>query len=668
MKHKINILLASLVAFFSISLVIVMGIFAFYIRSVFFLGGIAYGKDAYNLSLQLDGGRFAPGYSDIKSYNFSATSAFALPNTNSLIKNGYDFESWYANSAKTVAQNSIPATTRGHKTFYAGYDLVNFSITYNTNGGAFIGINPNTDSTKNTTNIQKSTSITLPTRSQISSPAYYFNGWKDKVTFAAADFTGGSIDSAGLFISSATANFSGEFTLVSNTTYTLTGFSGGAYLVNYNLDGSFVSLKQVTSNKITNTGNYVSRLLFTTKLSTAQMTALSLVSDGYVSALNANTVGNHQIDAQYVEQTAYLNRKWKAEIPTSVLSTITTINFAAGMSNQPTGVADSSIFDVSGNFGGTDVADATKAEGVVKAYVQGNTLTLWTPSSTIYAPQDSTYLFGQGDSETYLNSITNINFNSVFNTKNVNDMSYFFNNCSSLLSLDVSDFNTTNVTTMFWMFRYCKKITTLDVSSFDTSKVTNMRSMFNKCLDLTTLNISNFDTSLVTEMGFMFNECEALTSLDLSHFNAEKVTSTGTMLTGMNSLKTLKAPYNIQSSISIALPAGVYGDVASSYATSITSANDSTSSAARYFKKGSMITANPNSGTMGSAINNWLVSGSNQIKVQFHDMANIASLPNNPTRTGYIFDGWYTSSTSFVDGNKVTESKSFSSNSTIYAK
>ena len=44
----------------------------------------------------------------------------------------------------------------------------------------------------------------------------------------------------------------------------------------------------------------------------------------------------------------------------------------------------------------------------------------------------------------------------------------------------------------------------------------NMSYMFNGCNSLTTLDVSNWDTSNVTNMSDMFNDCIALTTLDVS--------------------------------------------------------------------------------------------------------------------------------------------------------
>ena len=116
-------------------------------------------------------------------------------------------------------------------------------------------------------------------------------------------------------------------------------------------------------------------------------------------------------------------------------------------------------------------------------------------------------------------------------TSKVTNMSYMFNGCTTLTSLDVSSFDTSNVTDMNSMFVFCSSLTSLDVSNFNTSNVTDMNQMFGACDSLTSLTLSNFNTSKVTDMKNMFSGCERLTSLDVS-FNTSKVTNMSGMFSG----------------------------------------------------------------------------------------------------------------------------------------
>ena len=86
------------------------------------------------------------------------------------------------------------------------------------------------------------------------------------------------------------------------------------------------------------------------------------------------------------------------------------------------------------------------------------------------------------------NTFTNLIFKDV-DTSKVTNMGGMFNNCSSLISLNVSEFDTSNVTNMSNMFYYCEALTSLDVSKFDTSNVTNMSGMFYGCIALKTIRM-----------------------------------------------------------------------------------------------------------------------------------------------------------------------------------
>ena len=149
------------------------------------------------------------------------------------------------------------------------------------------------------------------------------------------------------------------------------------------------------------------------------------------------------------------------------------------------------------------------------------------------SPVSTAYWFNECNKITEIKNISNLD------TSNVTDMSWMFEKCSNLTTLDVSKFDTSNVTDMSRMFGYCNSLTTLDVSKFDTSNVTNMCVMFDGCNSLTTLDLSNFDTSNVTNMSGMFGSCKSLTTLDVSKFDTSNVTDMSYMFDGCNSLTTL---------------------------------------------------------------------------------------------------------------------------------
>ena len=83
---------------------------------------------------------------------------------------------------------------------------------------------------------------------------------------------------------------------------------------------------------------------------------------------------------------------------------------------------------------------------------------------------------------------------SLFNTQKVTSMSYMFNNCSSLITLNLSSFNTENVIKMYNMFDGCSSLTSLNMSSFNADKA-NISGMFAGCKNL--LNFICSDKKIV---------------------------------------------------------------------------------------------------------------------------------------------------------------------------
>ena len=173
--------------------------------------------------------------------------------------------------------------------------------------------------------------------------------------------------------------------------------------------------------------------------------------------------------------------------------------------------------------------------------------------SGVIANEDSSNLFYN------FSNVSEINFNNNFDTSNTVNMDQMFNNCTRLVSLDLSSFDTRNVTSMYamflmWdseidvapenqlisinfgktfittnvtnmrdMFAGLTKLQSLDLSNFDTGNVTNMYHMFNQCSSLTSLDLHSFDTRNVTTMQYMFLKCSSLTEINLCSFNTNKV-------------------------------------------------------------------------------------------------------------------------------------------------
>lgn len=173
-----------------------------------------------------------------------------------------------------------------------------------------------------------------------------------------------------------------------------------------------------------------------------------------------------------------------------------------------------------------------------------NSISMWLDNETVYVACDNNSkimfnescwaMFNAEDVE-----IIGINFNDAIDTKNVEDMSFMFGNCSSLISLDVSGFDTSNVKTFGGMFQGCRNLKELDLSGFNTDNVTIMHTMFSQCESIEKINLSSFNTKNVTTMGDMFNGCVNLKELDVSHFNTTEVVDMSGMFSDCSSLEIL---------------------------------------------------------------------------------------------------------------------------------
>lgn len=191
-----------------------------------------------------------------------------------------------------------------------------------------------------------------------------------------------------------------------------------------------------------------------------------------------------------------------------------------------------------------EVVDPTQPLPTIQLYNNESNVKTYTP--ILDTLNNTFYIDDWGTLPTFntlsINFLTNgSNIKSItkmqLDTSNVTNMSYMFNECASLTSLDLSNFNTSNVTDMQYMFCDCPSLTSLDLSSFDTSNVTTMKWMFRDCFNLTSLDLSNFNTSKVINMEYMLSGCTSLTSLNLSNWDTSKVNNMTSMFDSCASLK-----------------------------------------------------------------------------------------------------------------------------------
>ncbi|MBQ9196746.1 MAG: BspA family leucine-rich repeat surface protein [Clostridia bacterium] len=128
-------------------------------------------------------------------------------------------------------------------------------------------------------------------------------------------------------------------------------------------------------------------------------------------------------------------------------------------------------------------------------------------------------------------SLSNANLHgwSLASSANASDgVSYMFDGCASLKTLDLSSWQTHGAVMLDSLFYSASGLESVNVTGWDTSTVTGMSALFAYCTNLRTITgIGGWDVSNVTSsyyggsMDTMFQGCTSLTSLDLSGWGAK---------------------------------------------------------------------------------------------------------------------------------------------------
>ena len=115
-----------------------------------------------------------------------------------------------------------------------------------------------------------------------------------------------------------------------------------------------------------------------------------------------------------------------------------------------------------------------------------------------------------------------VTLSQIGNKPFITDMSYMFNNCKYLQSVDFKGWQTNNITSMEAMFQLCKLEKLPDISNFNTTNLENIRAMFCKCTKMKDKDIPNMNKwftnkdSKLSNISMLFNGCKSLTSITFS--------------------------------------------------------------------------------------------------------------------------------------------------------
>lgn len=201
---------------------------------------------------------------------------------------------------------------------------------------------------------------------------------------------------------------------------------------------------------------------------------------------------------------------------------------------------------------GTEVQEALQWPIYMNWDATSQTITFSTSDITIHTGTNAAQLFR---GLTALEDITGL---TLLNTRKAVDMSFMFESCYALQSVDLSNFNTENVTNMSEMFSRLSTMTTLDLSSFNTEKVLGMGGMFrgrnrNNKSSLTSINFGeNFGSTNNLSFAFTFAYTK-FTELDLSFFTCDHLQDIESMFSDCTSLQSVDlSGWGVNSSLTFA--------------------------------------------------------------------------------------------------------------------
>ena len=213
-------------------------------------------------------------------------------------------------------------------------------------------------------------------------------------------------------------------------------------------------------------------------------------------------------------------------------------------------------------------------------------------------------------------SLSSMVFLTDFYTNNAYDMQFMFSGCSSIKDFSKNSTVATYLSTFScknfsYMFFGCSAVTDLSITStLNTENAENMEGMFMGCGQITELRLEKFNTSNVTSIKAMFAKCTNLKTIYVSdNWSTQKVTDDKMSFANSTNLVGGKGT--------------TFSSASGSYARIDQGASDPGyltpySSKITYHLDGGSVSGNPSTYTVEDKT----------FKLQ------------NPSRSGYIFNGW----------------------------
>ena len=484
-------------------------------------------KIDYPIAYDLDGGSVAVA----NPVTYTVTDTVTLNNPT---KRGYNFLGWSGTDIEGMSTSvTIPVNSIGERSYKANYEIIEYTITYDLDGGAVTG-NPTTYKVTDTINLLAPTKL-----------GHIFTGWTG---------SNGQTPQTNVTITNSIGNLS----------YTA-NYEGGAYYVHFDKNDSLATgtmedeQMQVDLSKALTSNKFYKK---------------DYVFDGWTT--NQDGTGTVYADGESVTNlvmsgTITLYAKWRP-VKKAIFDTGSKVNIRmktlSGQSGAATGTNNSIIKKV--KYVDPVPQDKQITDNIISSAASQYKVYMWYDSDEkiiyygkeddadeIYLGKDGAYMFN------YLYECTEIDTNfrtddtqnftqmfwrdvnlevldvSHFKTNEAKSFSSMFGECAKIPSFDLSGWDVSGAKTFTFMFNQCASITELDLTNWVTTSAETMKNMFSSTTNLSTLKIPNFVTSNVTDMQKMFDNMPSIQSLDLSHFDTSKVTAMNQMFENMTSLTSL---------------------------------------------------------------------------------------------------------------------------------
>lgn len=136
---------------------------------------------------------------------------------------------------------------------------------------------------------------------------------------------------------------------------------------------------------------------------------------------------------------------------------------------------------------------------------------------------------------------------TIFDTGDVENMSYMFFDCCSLKSLDFSMSDTLKVKDMSHMFEGCTALKSVDFSGLNTSAVSDMSHMFGFLTfnENISESICSFNTSNVADFSYMFEACDNVGKNTVSGFDTSNAVTFEGMFSGCKTSENKRADLDL---------------------------------------------------------------------------------------------------------------------------